>query len=208
MDKATAVARKRWNRNAPTYDLMEGLIEILRFREWRPLLWSKVEGEKILEIGVGTGKNFPYYPPEADITAIDFSEKMIEQAKRRASRLNLNVNLQLMDAQNLEFEDNTFDTVVGTCVFCSVPDPITGLLEVKRVCVPGGKVVLLEHVVHASRVFAILMNLANPVVVRMFGPNINRRTVENAAQSGLEIEQVTELWLGIFKLIEARKGSI
>ncbi|MCJ7692913.1 MAG: class I SAM-dependent methyltransferase [Sedimentisphaerales bacterium] len=205
-DNATAVAMKRWDRNAPIYDLMEGLIERLRFQEWRPLLWSKVEGIKILEVGVGTGKNFPYYPPEADITAIDFSEKMIEQAKRRPGKFNLNMNPQQMDVQNLQFEDNTFDTVIGSCIFCSVPDPIKGLREVQRVCKSGGKVVLLEHVLHANRVIAFLMNLANPLVVRMVGPNINRRTVENAAQIGLAIERVTELWLGIFKLIEARKN--
>jgi ubiquinone/menaquinone biosynthesis C-methylase UbiE len=184
---------------------MEGLIEILRFREWRPLLWSKVEGTKILEVGVGTGKNFPYYPTGIDITAIDFSEKMIERAKRRATKFDLNVNLQQMDVQHLKYEDNTFDTVVGSCVFCSVPDPIKGLREVQRVCKTGGKVVLLEHVLHANRVLALLMNLVNPVVVRMVGTNINRQTVNNVAKGGLVIEQVIELWLGIFKLIEARK---
>jgi ubiquinone/menaquinone biosynthesis C-methylase UbiE len=184
---------------------MEGIIEIAGYSKWRELLWSRVEGACILEIGVGTGKNFPYYPAHAEVTAIDFSEKMLERAKDRAERQKVRVQLQRMDVQHLEFKNNTFDTVVASFVFCSVPDPIRGLKEVERVCKPKGKVVLLEHVLSANRILAWLMNVANPVVVRIMGANINRRTVENVATSGLMIEQVTDLGAGIFKLIEARK---
>jgi len=114
------------------------------------------------------------------------------------------VRLQQMDAQHLEFEANTFDTVVASFVFCSVPDPVRGLMEIERVCKPGGKIVLLEHVLSANRVLGWLMNLANPVVVRIVGANINRRTEENVIKSGLVIEQVIDLGVGILKLIEAR----
>jgi ubiquinone/menaquinone biosynthesis C-methylase UbiE len=184
---------------------MVGLVEISRFSKWRGLLWSKVEGSRILEVGVGTGKNFPYYPKNADINAIDLSDKMLARAVDKASEQNIRVHLQQMDVENLEFEDNMFDTIVATCVFCSVPNPIRGLTEVARVCKPDGKVVLLEHVLSASRILGGLMNIANPLVVRMMGANINRRTAENTAKSGLLVEQVTDLEAGIFKLIEARK---
>lgn len=204
-DKATRTARKRFNRNAAFYDLMEGIIEKARFSKLRPLLWSKTEGKDILEVGAGTGKNFPYYPADSEITAIDFSEQMLKRARDKVSRQNVKVHLQQMDVQNLDFADNTFDTVVASFVFCSVPDPVRGLMEIERVCKPGGKVVLLEHVLSANRVLGWLMNLANPLVVRMMGANINRRTVDNVAKSGLVIEQITDLGSGIVKLIEARK---
>ncbi len=207
-DKATEIAQRRYNRIAPLYDLMEGLIEMSRYIKWREIVWSKVEGAHILEVGVGTGKNFPFYPSDAAITAIDFSKKMLERAEDRASKQKVKVSLQQMDVQNLEFEDNTFDTVVASFVFCSVPDPVRGLMEVERVCKPGGKVVLLEHVLSANRILGWLMNLANPLVVRMIGANINRRTAENVAKSGLAVEQVTALGAGIFKLIEARKKTL
>ena len=202
--KNTEAARKRYDRIAPVYDLMEGLVERSRYSQWRKLLWDKVEGQKILEVGVGTGKNFPYYPAHAEITANDFSEKMLRRARQKAVEHGVKVDLRQMDVQNLSFEDDTFDTVVATFVFCSVPDPILGLKEVKRVCTPDGKVLLLEHVLSANRMLAFLMNLANPIVVRTMGPNINRRTVENAARGGLEVERVTDLAAEIFKLIEAR----
>ncbi|NQT31385.1 MAG: methyltransferase domain-containing protein [Deltaproteobacteria bacterium] len=202
--KNTEAARKRYNRIAPFYDFMEGLVERSRYSGWRELLWSKVEGNKILEVGVGTGKNFLYYPAHTKITAIDFSEKMLSRATERARKLGMEIALQQMDVQNLGFEDGIFDTVVATFVFCSVPDPIKGLKEIKRVCKPGGKVLLLEHVLSANPVLSFLMNLVNPLVVRTMGPNINRKTVENVANSGLKVEKVTDLAVGIFKLMEAR----
>jgi len=207
-NKTTEAAKRRYNRVAPVYDLMESLVERSRYSKWREILWGKVEGTNILEAGVGTGKNFPYYPEEVEITAIDFSEKMLGHAIEKAEKQMVKVNLQQMDVQNLEFEDNTFDSVVASFVFCSVPDPVRGLTEVKRVCKPGGKVLLLEHVLSANRILAWLMHLVNPIVVRTMGLNINRRTVENVIKSRLRIEQVTDLAAGIFKLIEARKERL
>jgi len=201
----TEDVRRRYDRIAPLYDLMEGLVERSRYSKWRELLWSKVEGSEILEVGVGTGKNFPYYPAHTEITAIDFSEKMLSRAREKAKNQNIRVSLQQMDVQNMSFEDNTFDTVVAAFVFCSVPDPIKGLQEVKRVCKPGGNILLLEHVLSPNRVIAWMMNLVNPIVVGVMGPNINRRTVENVANSDLKLEKVMDLAAGIFKRIEARK---
>jgi ubiquinone/menaquinone biosynthesis C-methylase UbiE len=206
-NKATKATRRTYNRVAPVYDFMEGLVERARYSSWRELLWSKVKGTKILEVGVGTGKNSPYYPEGAEITAIDFSEKMLERARKRAHREKVHVQLQQMDAQNLTFADNTFDTVVASFVFCSVPDAIKGLKEVERVSKHGGKVILLEHVLSANPILAWLMNIINPIVARAMGPNINRRTVGNTIRSGLKVEQVTDLAFGIFKLIEARKNA-
>jgi phosphatidylethanolamine/phosphatidyl-N-methylethanolamine N-methyltransferase len=203
--KATEVARKRYNRVAPVYDLMEGFIERSRYSRWRDLLWSRAESTDILEVGVGTGKNFPYYPKGAEITAVDFSDKMLSRARRKAEVSGIEVRLKQMDVQSLEFEDNTFDTVVASFVFCSAPDLVRGLKEVERVCRPGGKVVLLEHVLSANRILAWLMNVYNPLVVRIVGANINRRTADNVDKSGLKIEGITNLAAGIFLLIEARK---
>jgi len=207
-DKATEAARKRYDTRASVYDLMEAPAERWLFSKWRERLWSKVEGGHILEVGVGTGKNFAYYPAGARITAIDFSGKMLARARAKAQKQGVMVRLLQMDVQQLDFADNTFDIVVGTFVFCSVPDPILGLREVERVVKPGGHVLLLEHVLAANRNLAVLMHLLNPIVVRIMGANISRQTVDNVAESGLVIDRAADLACGrIFKLIEARKKT-
>lgn len=132
MNSQTEKIRKRYNRVARFYDVMEKPMEVMALKSWRLELMKELDG-KVLEVGVGTGKNIEYYPYGLDITAIDFSEKMLERAKRKAKTLNKNVELYHMDVQNLEFADGTFDTVFTTCVFCSVPDPIQGLKEMGRV---------------------------------------------------------------------------
>ncbi len=106
---------------------------------------NRITGHQALEVGVGTGKNLPYYPREVEITAIDFSPGMLKRARKKASTDDLRVALIEMDVQQLDFPDNYFDTVFATFVFCSVPDPVAGLKELKRVCKPEGKLLLLEH---------------------------------------------------------------
>jgi len=206
-DKATETARRRWNRTAGFYDYMMAFMERVRLRKYRKLLWSRVESSRVLEIGVGTGQNFPYYPTDAEITAVDFSEKMLERARNRATRQEVGVDLRQMDVQNLEFEDNTFDTVAATLVFCSIPDPVRGIREVERVCKPGGKVVLLENNFSSIPILGWLVKLANPLAVRMIGADFNRHPVDNVAKSGLAVERVTNLGRGLWKLIEARKKT-
>ena len=204
-EKATEIAERRWNRTASFYDYMLVFMERIRLRKYRRLLWSRVESSRVLEIGVGTGKNFPYYPTDAEIDAIDFSEKMLERANDRAKKQNVKVHLQRMDVQNLDFADNTFDTVAATMVFCSVPDPVHGIREVERVCKPGGKVILLENNFSSIPILAWLVKLANPLVMRIIGADFNRNPVDNVVKSDLIVGKVTNLGRGLWKLIEARK---
>lgn len=203
---ATERARKRYDRGAATYDLREGVMELL-FRRWRRELWALVPPGRVLEIGVGTGKNIPYYPAGAEVTAIDFSPKMLERAERRARRHGARVSLHLMDAQALAFPDASFDAAVATYVFCSVPDPVLGLSEARRVLKPGGRLYLLEHVRSDCPVLGRAMDLVNPLFVRMTGANLNRRTVENVRRAGFTVVEETGLLpgpgRGIFKRIVA-----
>ena len=138
LDKPTEITKRRYNRITPLHDLMGSLVERSRYDRWRELLWSKVEGIHILEVGVGTGKSFPYYPAGTEITAVDLSEKILKRARDKANKQKVKVHLEQMNAQDLRFEDDTFGTVVASFVFCSVPDPIRDLMEIKRVCKPGG----------------------------------------------------------------------
>ncbi len=201
--RATALTRARYQRISGLYDLMELLPE-RRYIPWREQLWAMVRGPRILEVGVGTGKNMPCYPPGARVTAIDLTPGMLTRARRRAAELGLDVDLRLGDAQALDFPDETFDSVVATFVFCSVPDPILGLREIRRVLKPDGRLYLLEHMRSPNPTLGRLMDLLNPLVVRMTGANINRRTLENVRAAGFVLEEVTDLGAGgIFKRIVA-----
>jgi len=112
-----------------------------------------------------------------------------------------------MDAQALAIADASFDVVVTTCVFCSVPDPVLGLREVRRVLRPGGRILLLEHVRSRLPLLGRCMDWLNPISVRLQGANINRDTVGNVQRAGLHIGQVDNLLLDIFKLVEGGPGA-
>ena len=201
----TAVIRRRYDRVAGVYDWME-LGSGRRMSAWRQALWHGITGD-VLEVGVGTGANIPYYPREARVCAIDFSPRMLDRARRRARELGADVRLMLMDAQELAFADDSFDVVVATCVFCSVPDAVRGRREIRRVLRPTGRLVMLEHMRSDIRPLGALMDLLNPLVVGTVGANINRRTLDNVRAAGLQIVSVENLLLDIFRRITAVAGK-
>jgi len=201
----TALVRRKYDRVARYYDLMERMGGS-RMDRWRRELWRRAGG-LVLEVGVGTGLNFPHHPPGARVVAIDISSAMLDRARRRAREAGVPVRLLCMDAQELAFPDDTFDTVVASCVFCSVPDPVLGLQEVRRVCRPEGRVLLLEHVRSCSAVLGPLMDWLNPVTAWLQGVNINRDTAGNVRRAGLEVLEETNLWRDIFKLIVANPAK-
>lgn len=201
--RATAKTRARYDRNARFYDLMESGVE-RKFSSWREEFWKRVHGQRVLEVGVGTGKNMTYYPADVEVIALDLSPRMLEQARKRAANENVSVDLTEGDAQELPFPDDSFDAAIATFVFCSVPDPVLGLNELRRVLVPGGQLLLLEHMLSHEPLLEPLMHLSNPIAVRMTGANIDRETVENVRRAGFADVRVEDLWLDIVKLIEAQ----
>jgi len=192
--------QKRYNRIAGIYDFLESPME-MGFSKWRKELLGEAKG-KTLEVGVGTGKNIAYYNDEVELTGIDFSPKMIEIAKKKAKGME-NVQLHVMDAENMDFDDDTFDTIVTSCVYCSVPDPVKGMKEMKRVLKKGGVLLMLEHVRSNDKLVGKAMDLLNPIPLIIYGANINRHTYDNLLKAGFEEDQirVKNLWFDIVKLI-------
>ena len=192
--------RKRYDRVSKVYDLLEQPMEVMSLKKWRLEVTKDLKG-KVLEVGVGTGKNIPYYPDNLDITAIDFSDKMLSKAKEKTKKFNKKVELIKMDAQIMDFADNTFDMVFTTCVFCSVPDAVKGLKEIRRVCKHDGKIIMIEHVRSEGKVLGLIMDILNPLTVNLYGANINRRTVENVEKAGFYKVEVINLTGDVVKKI-------
>jgi len=165
---------------------------------WRNDLLGNLQGN-ILEVGVGTGENLTYYPTKTHVTGIDFSPKMLANAYDKIDKTKASVVLMEMDAQQMDFSDNTFDVVVSTCVFCSVPDPVKGFQEIRRVVKPEGKIVMLEHMRSNNIVVGKMLDLINPLTVRIVGANVNRKTIENIEKAGLKIEQQDYLMTSIMR---------
>jgi ubiquinone/menaquinone biosynthesis C-methylase UbiE len=197
--------KRVWNRNSSYYDFLTFLINVGKNATVKEEMFSRVKG-KVLEVGIGTGHNLRYYPRNGDFTGIDISDKMLSKAEKKARKLDIPVTLEVMDAQNMRFPDEIFDTVVTTCVFCSVPDPVKGLSEIRRVLKPGGSLLMYEHVLSRHRLLAFFMNMMNPFISRLFGPNINRDTVVNARKAGLTVENQENIQYDVFKRIDAVKA--
>lgn len=196
----TNAIRNRYNRMAPWFHRMEGNM----MKNWRQHLLSQVSG-KVLEVGIGSGANLAYYPENIDLTGIDFSPNMLKYAGLRAQELQIEVSLLEMDAQQIEFENNTFDYVIATCVFCSVPDPIAGMKEMLRVCKPKGTILLLEHMRSENPIVGKVMDILNPLMVRVTGANINRRTLKNIENAGLTIVKNECLFSSIVRRLTITK---
>jgi ubiquinone/menaquinone biosynthesis C-methylase UbiE len=199
----TDTIRRRYNRMAYLFWWMDRIGPATKPDPWRSRLMAAVRGPRALEVGVGTGKNLPYYPKDVSMSAIDFSPNMLSKARVAAQRLNISVDFQEMDIQHLDFPNNFFDTVFATFVFCSVPDPILGLRELRRVCKPRGRLLLLEHMRPRNFAAGLLFDALNPVTVRISGANINRLTNENILNAGWRIEQEEHLLLDVVRLFQA-----
>jgi ubiquinone/menaquinone biosynthesis C-methylase UbiE len=196
----SALVRERYDRTARHYDIMTWPMEVMAMDRYRSRLIAEVEGARVLEVGVGTGRNLSLYPDAVQVDAIDFSPRMLERAQRRPPRTN--VRLALMDVQELAWPSETFDTVVSTCVFCSVPDALKGLQEIRRVLRAGGRALFLEHVRPGTPWLAALFDWIDPFVARR-GPHINRRTMETIRAAGFVVEREENLMSDVLKLVVA-----
>jgi ubiquinone/menaquinone biosynthesis C-methylase UbiE len=179
-------------------------LERLALRRLRGHLLSFARG-RVLEIGVGTGANLPYYSRSACLAAIDESADMVTVAARRAVALGCCVYLGQMSVESLAFPGGLFDTVVASLVLCSVVSQNRTLDEIRRVLrKPGGRLLLLEHMRPQARALAWLVDLVNGPWIALNGRcHLNRETQQVLIRSGFELEWVESKLGGFLRLIAA-----
>jgi ubiquinone/menaquinone biosynthesis C-methylase UbiE len=195
--------RQSYDKLAPDYSQGRWVEDnLFGLKRLRTNLLRQVSG-KVLDVACGTGENFPYFKTATDVTAIDLSPRMLESARTRANNLGLSVDCRLMDAETLEFPDQTFDTVVSSLSTCTFPDAIAALREMRRVCKPDGQILLLEHGRSKYRLINAHLNRNADKHYTVAGCRWNQEPRALVEQAGLRITGIKRAFFGIFNAIEA-----
>jgi ubiquinone/menaquinone biosynthesis C-methylase UbiE len=195
----------RYQRIAPLYDILDYPFEQGRYRHIRPQLFQGLSG-RILDAGVGTGRNIPYYPADASVVGIDLSPAMLARAQQPSQRVGRIVDLRLMDVTHLDLPDHSFDAVVSSFLFCVLPDElqVPALREITRVLTPGGTLRLLEYVRPRGAYRAFVARLWEPWMAWAYGAGFDRSTEEYVTETGFEVVESRFVVPDLMKMITLR----
>ena len=199
------LTQQKWDRAAPAFDLMNGFGPELRWGPAKRRLYSQMQG-RILFAAVGTGLDIQFFPPNQSIVGIDISPKMLEKARPKAGRYDGQLELKLADVNALDEPDASFDQVFTSCTFCSVPDPVHGLRELRRVLKPGGELHMFEHTGSRYFPFSVMLHALTPIS-RRFGPDLDRDTIGNVQHAGFQVTGVERLFLDVVNVVHAVRLS-
>lgn len=194
---------RKYERIAPYYDLVDLPFELGRYRSIRPLLFRGLKG-RLLDAGVGTGRNIAFYPRGAEVFGVDLSPAMLSRAARRSMRSHATVHLIEMDLTDLEFADGFFDAAVASFVFCTMPRKarLAALHALGRVVRPGGQVRLLEYAPARTRLRRMLARAWQPWAEWAFGANLAQDIEPELSKASLGVLGSRYVTSSI-KLIEA-----
>ena len=196
---------ERYRRIAPFYDLLDLPFEYGRYRRNRPSLFAGLSG-RLLDAGVGTGRNFEFYPRGSSVVGIDFSSAMLAQARRRLGHSAATVELKKMDVTRLDFADGIFDAAVAAFLFCVLPDDlqVVTLRELRRVVKVDGTIRLLEYVRPHGSIRRIIAAIWEPWIGWAYGASFDRQTEEHIPEAGLELVEARYVVDDLLKLLVAR----
>lgn len=180
----------RYRRIAGVYDLLDLPFEYGRYRPLRRLLFADLSG-RILDAGVGSGRNMPFYPAAATVTGIDLSPEMLARAEHRRARLGISTELLERDVRATGFPDGSFDGVVASFLFCVLPeqDQLPALRELARVCKPGGELRLLDYTRPSTPFRRFLTRLWEPWVAWAYGASFDRDVTPHLSIAGLVLAE-------------------
>jgi len=200
----TAKVRRVSEKTASSYDKQIAFFEKIWFGGGREWLGARAQG-RILEVGIGTGLNLRHYPAGATVTGIELSPAMLAIARQRAADLGRDVDLRTGDAEHLLFDEAAFDTVVCALSLCTIPDPAAAIGEMKRVLVPGGRLLLLDHIGSTWPPIYAAQWLLERLTIRAAGEHFTRRQLPLVQAAGFEVVEVERLKAGTVERVRARK---
>ena len=202
----TESVRRHYDRSAESYDRIISWAEKALFGGAREWVCSQARGE-LLEIAVGTGRNFPFYPEGVRLSGIELSPKMLDLARRQARELGRDADLRVGDAHNLPYPDASFDTVIVTLALCTIPDHRRALAEAARVLRPGGELLLLEHVRSPVLPVRLLQRVLEPLTLLLDHDHLLREPLRHVEDAGLVVESLERSKLGIVERLQASKPA-
>ncbi|MFI6331884.1 class I SAM-dependent methyltransferase [Micromonospora chersina] len=201
-----AKQRRVWDKTAPSYDKQIAFFERIQFGGGREWLGARARG-RVLEIAIGTGRNLPHYPAEATVVGIELSSAMLDIARQHAADLDRAVDLHEGDAEQLPFDDASFDTVVCALSLCTIPHPVKAIGEMKRVLVPGGRLLLLDHIGSTWPPIYAVQWLLERVTIRAAGEHFTRRQLPLVRAAGFEVVETERLKAGTVERVHAIKPT-
>jgi ubiquinone/menaquinone biosynthesis C-methylase UbiE len=204
MADATDRQRDVWQKAAPTYDRKIAGVErglAAGSREW---IGARASG-RVLEVAIGTARSLPFYSADVMVTGLDLTPAMLALGRARAAELGRDVDFVQGDAEHLPFEDASFDTVVCELGLCSIPHPAAAIAEMERVLVPGGQLLLLDHIGSSWPPVWVLQWLVERVTILTAGEHWTRRQLPLVEAAGFEVLESHRSKAGTIELIRAKK---
>lgn len=197
--------QEKYNLTSKVYDILDFYFEYSRYRRLRKILWKFAKG-KILDAGVGTGRNFDFYPVDGEVIGIDIGEGMLVKAKKRAEKKNIKVDLRQMSVLDMSFPNNYFDTIVATFLFCVLPDSlqVPALQEVRRVCKKDGEIILLEYTLSKNKFRRRWMKIISHYVQLLYGASFDRKTSEYLRKENFQVIEEKFLLDDVIKIIRVK----
>jgi len=194
--------RETYREQAATIDRMSWLNRALTGRYRRRLFGTA--GGRVLDVACGLGTNVRYLPEDSEYVGIDISADMLANAETRLAQTNRETTLHEMNAQALEFSDDSFDTVISSLSTCTFPDPIEALSEMGRVCAPDGRILLLEHGRSSVGPIARFQDWRADAHFEKHSCRWNQEPLEVVSESSLSVDDSSTALLGMITAIEAR----
>jgi len=198
--------RRIWDKSASSYDGQMDFVERLLGRGDREWLGERATG-RVLEVAIGTGRSLPFYVTATTLTGVDLSSEMLAVARRRADDRGLPLDLLEGDAEALPVEDAAYDTVLCSLSLCTIPDPAAAIAEMKRALVPGGRLLLLDHVASSWPPVYAVQWLVERISIRVAGEHYTRRSLPLVEAAGFEIVESVRQKAGSMERIHAKKPA-
>jgi len=203
-DNLTTKQKRVWDKAAPSYDKQIAFFEKVQFGGGREWLGERARG-RVLDVAVGTGRNLPYYSSDTTVTGIELSPAMLAIARDRATDIGRDVDLREGDAEHLPCDDASFDTVVCALSLCTIPDPMRAIGEMKRVLIPGGRLLLLDHIGSTWPPIYAGQWLLERITIRAAGEYFTRRQLPLIEAAGFRVIETERLKAGTVERILAVK---